>query len=205
MKIFDLTHTVTDQMPVYPGDPEVSLVQSGTIEHEGYVDHTLKTGMHVGTHMDAPAHFIEGGKRLDEVPPENFLGEGKIVDARGKGELDATTLDGIDISEGDIVFIYTGHDATFGTPEYYESYPQMSEALASRLVDLGVKMVGLDTPSPDVTPFAVHKILLGNNVLIIENLTGLQQLLKHPRFDVVALPAKLRAEGAPTRVIAIVE
>lgn len=80
----------------------------------------------------------------------------------------------------------------------------VTDAFAQALVEAGVHMLGLDTPTPDRAPFPVHKILLGNGVLIAENLTNLEELLTVPSFIVFALPAKLQADAAPARVIAVV-
>jgi kynurenine formamidase len=64
----------------------------------------------------------------------------------------------------------------------------------------GVEILGLDTPSPDRPPFAIHKILLSHNILIIENLTNLQALSEVSEFEVLAAPPKIRCEAAPVRV-----
>jgi kynurenine formamidase len=63
-------------------------------------------------------------------------------------------------------------------------------------------MLGLDTPTPDQSPFLIHKILLGNEILIIENLTHTEELLEFPNFEIIALPLKIDADGSPARVIA---
>ncbi|MEK7557141.1 MAG: cyclase family protein, partial [Patescibacteria group bacterium] len=80
MKYIDLTHTFVDNMPVYPGDPVAEVKQIADIKKEGYTDHRITTGMHVGTHMDAPMHMIEGGKALSDMPVENFFGRGYLID-----------------------------------------------------------------------------------------------------------------------------
>ncbi len=201
MKYIDLTHTFKQSMPVYPGDPEPELKQIAFLEKDGYNDFQIKTGMHVGTHMDAPLHMLKTGKRLSEYPPEHFFGKGHLIDARGIS-IDASLLEGKEISKGDIVFITTGLSGKFGTPEYYEGYPEINESFALKLIKLGVSIVGMDTPSPDRPPFAIHKLLLGNDMLIIENLTNLESLLEHEQFNVMALPAKFDCEAAPIRVVA---
>ena len=76
MKYIDLTHTFDADMPVYPGDPLPELVQIADLHKEGYTDYQIKTGMHVGTHMDAPLHMLDGGKRLSDIAVEKFLGKG---------------------------------------------------------------------------------------------------------------------------------
>jgi kynurenine formamidase len=202
MKYIDLTHTFKHGMPVYPGDDNPELIETADDYEGGKIVHfQLKTSMHVGTHMDAPLHMLQNGKRLSEYPVSHFFGTGHLIDARGKS-IDVDLLKNKQISRGDIVLIMTGFSSKFGTSEYYESYPEISEVFASKMVELGVSIVGMDTPSPDRSPFAIHKILLASDVLIIENLTNLESILGHAQFTVVALPAKFDAEGAPVRVVA---
>ncbi len=198
----DLTHPFTESMPTYPGDPEPALTQVVSVGKEGYADHKLETTMHVGTHIDAPAHMIEGGKRIDELSLELFYGKGIVVDARGKKELDIGILENRNIQKNAIVFFCTGFSTKYRTPEYFADYPVMTEALVRELLRRNVKMVGLDTPSPDRAPYAVHKMLLGAGILIIENLTNLEALLGLQTFDVEALPLRIVADAAPARVIA---
>lgn len=202
MKPHDLTHTFTEHMPSYAGDPWPELKQIAEIRTTGFTDHEIKTGMHVGTHMDGPLHMIEGGKYLDEVPVSAFFGKGHLIDARGHKEVPGKLIDGKPIEKGDIVLVMTGHGSKFYESDYYTTYPEISEGFARKIVALGVSIVGMDTPSPDRPPFAVHKILLGNYVLIIENLTNLEALIDIPHFEVIALPAKFRTDAAPVRVVA---
>lgn len=204
MRFIDLTHTFDAKMPVYPGDPESSLTQIASIEKEGFSDHELHTAMHVGTHMDAPLHMIEHGMCLSEIPVERFLGKGHLIDAQGHERISGDLLDGVHIERGDIVLIMTGFSRKFRSKEYYTEYPELTSDCAERLVACGISIVGMDTPSPDRPPFPVHKILLGNGILIIENLTNLEALLNVPTFTVSALPMKLAADAAPVRVVAIV-
>jgi kynurenine formamidase len=202
MKLIDLTHTFTSSMPVYPGDPQPSLTQVATLEKEGYNDHQITTVMHVGTHMDAPLHMIAHGKRMDEIPPETFIGKGVLIDARGARLIDANLLEGLTIEPGSIVLIYTGFGAKYRDRSYFENFPTITEEFAKRVVESKVKIVGMDLPGPDQPPFPIHKALLGNGILIIENLTNLDKLLGVTNFEVIALPAKLHADAAPARVIA---
>ena len=202
MRYLDLTHTFVHGMPVYPGDPAPTLTPTAALHRDGYVDHQLTTGMHAGTHIDAPLHLLAGGKYLSEISIEQFIGRGHLVDARGNAAIDAELLASKSIQRGDIVLIMTGWYKKFGQPEYYEKFPAVSEPFARQLVARGVKVVGLDTPSPDRPPFAIHKLLLRNGILIIENLTNLEGLLGHSGFQIFALPAKLHTDAAPVRVVA---
>lgn len=203
MKLIDLSYTFIDGMPGYPGDPLVELKQIASMINDGHVDHELKTSMHVGTHMDAPLHMVEGGKKLSDYSVGKFFGPGVLIDARGKIEVGEEFLKDKKIDEGSIVLVLTGFSQKFGvSDEYFKNYPIFTEGFAKKLVELGVSIVGTDTPSPDKEPFSVHKILLAKDILIIENLTNLESLLEVSDFQVIALPAKLDTEAAPARVVA---
>jgi len=146
--------------------------------------------------------MVAGGKFICDVPVTQFFGRGRLIDARGRRSIAPDLLQAADISAGDIVLILTGWYHRFGDDSYYAEFPELSPDSARQLAKIGVGIVGLDTPSPDRSPFMVHKILLSAEVLIIENLTNLEALLGIGEFDVVALPAKLQCEAAPVRVIA---
>ncbi len=202
MKLIDLTRMFGKEMPVYPGDPMPELKQIATVGKEGFTDHTLTTGMHVGTHMDAPWHMIENGKHLCDIPLEKFFGRGRLVDARGSAKVEADHLKEIELQKGDIVIVMTGWERKFREPEYYEKYLELSMDFAEECVRSQVNIVGMDTPSPDRPPFRVHKILLGSDVLIIENLTNLESLIGVPQFDIITLPMRLDTDAGPVRVVA---
>src|SRR5581483_9240801 len=90
----DLTQNFNNHMPVFPGDSDAELVRTASVDKNGTADHQVKTGMHVGTHMDAPGHMIEGGKGLHEYPVEKFFGRGILLDARGRSSSDVDLLNG---------------------------------------------------------------------------------------------------------------
>lgn len=206
MRIIDLTHPSGHKMPVYPGDPEPSLEQVAFIEKDTYNDHRLTTVMHVGTHMDAPLHMIPGGKKMAEISPDKFIGDGVVIDVRGKNKIDVDVLAGKNIVEDSILLLYTGLAKDFQTEEYFTVWRELTEDFARKMVELKVKIVGMDMAGPDIgDPWVTHKILLGEEILIIENLANLDQLLKVDQFQIIALPPKLEADAAPVRVIAIVD
>ena len=203
MKYIDLTQTFVDKMPVYFGDPPTTLKQITSIDKNGYVDHELTTVMHVGTHMDAPLHMIEGGKYMSEIPVDHFAGPGVFLDVRGLKEIDETVLSGITHLQGSILLLCTGLSSLYGTKNYADQCPKITESFAKAIVDGGVKIIGMDILGPDVEPsFPIHKILLPKDVLIIENLTNLEALIGEKDFEVLAFPMKLHAEAAPVRVVA---
>jgi kynurenine formamidase len=197
----DLTHNFNNEMPVFPGDSAPQLVQTTSVAKDGIAHFEIKTAMHIGTHMDAPAHMVQGGKLLHEYPAEKFFGRGVVIDARGKSFADADLLSSVKISKRDIVLVCFGWSTEFGKDEYYNNYPVLTSAFGKKLVELGANIVGMDTPSPDKAPYEVHKILFNGDILIIENLKNPEQLLGK-NFEVVALPVKFEAEAAPCRVVA---
>lgn len=203
MRYVDLTHAVVDNMPVFPGDPPMSLKQMASIKEHGYTDHQLTTAMHVGTHIDAPLHMIEGGARIDEIAADHFIGSGVLIDARGNDVIDASLLHGKTLTQECVVLVCTGTDKKYRTPQYDIDYPTITEAFAQKLADAGVKMLGIDFINPDKDDsFPIHKILLSRHVLIIENLTNIDALIGVHSFEVSAFPMKLHAEAAPVRVVA---
>lgn len=201
-QLIDLTHSFTDNMPVFPGSPCARMYQICFHEKEGLVNHVIETDLHVGTHMDAPFHMLEKGALITDIPLENFTGRGVFVDGRGKDVVDADVLGGISLMQGDIVLVYTGWDKRFRDDDYYVSYPELSPAFARKLVEAKVHAVCLDTPSPDREPFEIHKILLGSDVLIIENGTNFESLQTISNFRIHAYPNKMEAEAAPLRLVA---
>ena len=201
MKIIDLTHLFTKDMPVFPGDEKSSLKDE--YDKQSDITHySVSTGMHVGTHMDGPLHMVNGGKKLSEIDPQRFIANGHVIDVRGKSEIEAEVLNGKDIKEGDCVLFYTGFAKNFRNANYFEDYPVLSEELARRLVKLNIKFIGTDASGPDNVPYKIHRILLRKEILILENVTNLESLLNISKFEVIALPTKFDAEAAPVRIIA---
>lgn len=199
MRFIDLSVPLNEDTPVYPGDPKIKITTAGILEKDGYEDHYVCVGTHTGTHVDAPRHMVLGGKSLDEIPVEHFCGNGVYIKVDGKFSL--KQIQQVSITEGDIVLFHTGMSDVYHQSVYYEKYPAMPEEVANFLVEKRVKMVGVDMCSPDHEPFTVHRILLKNNVLIIENLTNLASLA-NKKFKVYAFPIKLQIDGAPVRVVA---
>lgn len=201
----DLTHSFNENMPVFPGDPAPELVKIADVRRDGFLDHKISSSMHIGTHMDAPAHLVEGGKYLSDFAPEKFFGRGVIIDARGKSAAGVDLLDKAVIKPNDIVLVCFGWSSEFYKDQYYLNYPEISEQLAGKLSMMGINAVGMDTPSPDRAPYNAHKILFAKDILIIENLTNLEALLHHKNFEVTALPVKFKTDSAPCRVVAKVD
>ncbi len=208
MKIIDLTHKIDENIPVYPGTPEVKVQIFATVENTGFREKLFQISSHVGTHMDAPAHMITGGNFLDNYPLQKFSGSAVVVDVRSYGKLEL----GADLVQNlprvDFILFNTGYDQKWGKADYLSDFPYPGIELAKSLVKRGVKAIGVDTVSVDATQnttYPTHHELLGNEVLIIENLTNLQAL-PGDVFQFFALPLNIaEADGAPVRAMALIE
>lgn len=199
MQLIDLSVPINEKTPVWPGAEAVKISLFTSLEKDGYEDHLLQIETHIGTHIDAPSHMIAGGKNLDQIPIEQFVGNGVYVDVRNEFTLDAVKE--VEFEQNSIVLFHTGMSDTWGKPEYFTQNPQMSEELANYLVEKQMKMVGVDACSIDRDPYPIHRILLKHNILLIENLTNIG-VLKGKNFRIYALPLKLQVDGAPARVVA---
>jgi kynurenine formamidase len=204
--------------PLYPGIskiPQAPDVEFRPIQQIANGDSSnitqISMASHIGTHMDAPCHFIPGARSIDQMPLEQFTGRVVTVSVK-RGATEAITVDDLaqaDIQRGDIVFLHTGWSANFGTPAY-DHHPYLTVPVAQLMIDKGVKMVGVDCVNvempiadrpPDYTR-PIHNMLLGNDILIIENLTNLEQIAGR-QARVFAFPLKYQdGDGAQTRVVA---
>lgn len=202
MQYIDLSVVINEQTPAYPGDPAPQIKPVLTLDKDGCNDHIVTITTHLGTHMDAPLHMLAGGKTLDTYSIDHFIGPGRLIKVDKAITLELVQTAGI--RPGEIVLFWTGMGTHYMDPAYFEDYPAMPEAVATYLVEQQVKMVGLDTCSPDHEAFVAHRMLLKNDILIIENLTNLEKLAGK-EFTIYALPIKLQVDGAPARVFATVE
>ncbi|MCC9197750.1 cyclase family protein [Arthrobacter sp. zg-Y820] len=215
MQAVDLSHPVVSGMQVFPGDPAVHIRNAASVEADGFQVAELHLGSHTGTHLDAPLHTVPGGAAVDELPLENLLGSARIVSVPGAAELGrirwqdvAAGLEGL--LPGTIVLFSTGWSEHFNTHRYLR-HPSFDAEIAERLVDAGIRLVGMDTLNPDPTPapgsggvpsLPFHDVFLGAGGGIIENLTNLAAVTwSDPLFS--ALPLRLAGvDGSPIRAAA---
>lgn len=201
MKFVDLTLPIDNKIPTFPGDPVPEIKQFLVHEKDGVNVSTIFISSHFSTHLDSAFHFVPDGKKLDEYPIEKFVGDGILVDVRGEEIINSDLKN---VKEDDIVLFLTEHTHKINSNEFFENPPIISMRTAKMLVEKKVKMVGIDSFSPDSEPFDVHKLLLRNDILIIENVINLDKLIKK-KFKVFAFPLKLHTDGSPCRVIASIE
>ena len=158
IKIVDLSMEIKTNTPVFQIYP-VPIVHMWTnVREHGFYSNLLMLVEHTGTHVDAPAHIIEGGETIDSIPLERFMGDGVVVDASAlppKASITRALLEealrGRNFGRGWVVLIMTGYDAKAGTPQWFE-HPGLDGEAANYLVELGVNAVGIDAPSVDHPP-----------------------------------------------------
>lgn len=198
----DLSQVIEDSMPVYPGDNRTNLFQTNYLKINSYNNHRLEINMHSGTHIDGPMHLTQSKEYISELSLDSFIGLGYVLDVRNQPIIQTKPEYEELIINNSIVLLYTGWDSFYGTEKYYEDHPIIDIDFCKLLVRKNIKMLGMDIPSPDRYPFDSHKLLLGNNIYIIENLTNLDKLLDITSFEVIAFPLNIRADSSMARVIA---
>jgi kynurenine formamidase len=212
--LVDLSIAIEEGMDRIPFLPEVKVDVLRALK-DGFPLEIRNVTMatHVGTHMDAPAHAFAGGKTIDQVKLDDVCGPGVVIPVRpDPGEqisLANVKKSGLEINDGDIVLLDTGFAKRIGSDDYHLN-PYPSQDLADHLVAKHVKVLGVDCVSVDmpvsVRPpdfaFPIHRTLLGNDVLIIENL-GDMSAVSGKRAQIYAFPLKITGSDAGhVRVVA---
>ncbi|MDY0235939.1 MAG: cyclase family protein [Gudongella sp.] len=212
MKIIDLTHYISEDMPVYPGTDAPKLQVANTYEKDGFKETLMIMYTHTGTHMDPPAHIFEGKTTLDQFPIEQFVGKALVIDCNDLKEGDKIQMKHINrelADKAEFLLFYTGWEKYWGTDKFFGNYPCIDGEVVNYIIDQNKKGVGLDTIGIDPISdgnLTIHKKLFHNNeMIIIENLMNLDKLGSE-LFTFIALPLKhVNADGSPIRAIAILE
>ena len=214
MKVYDLTHVLKEGMPVYPGTDEPEFSPACTIANNGFKETRISMLSHTGTHIDAPAHLLEGGRELDKFDASQFIGSAIVINCRDIPEGGRITMAHLekykdDIYSVDFILFSTGWDSKWGKPEYYKGYPCIDYDVVDLILKCDYKGIGFDTISVDPVDEPTlprHKIILKkDNIINIENLTGLDKL-PEGRIMFSCLPLKLAdADGCSARAIAWVD
>jgi arylformamidase len=209
MKIFDISLTISPDLPVWPGDPPIELEQIESIDSgaDANVSH-LSAGVHIGTHVDAPHHFLNDGRTIEGLSLDVLTGSCYVTQLPdGVEAITAEALEGISLpAKVKRVLFGTGNSRLWahGEQEFQEAFVAVTEGGANWLVDHGIELVGVDylsvAPYGDSIP--THRVLLAAGIVVVEGL----DLSAVPRgfYDLYCLPLKLLgAEGAPARAILI--
>jgi arylformamidase len=214
MRILDLSHPISEKMPVYPGTEQPRITTGCSIEQDGFLEKKITLYSHTGTHIDAPAHLLPEGATLDRLPIDHFYGTAAglhLPERNGKTigiDLVRQTLSKRGGAPTEFLLIYTGWERFWREDRYFTEYPVLSPDAAEWLGTAGLKGVGFDTLSADAADtkdYPVHKILLRRNIIIIENLCSLASLPAGP-FHFSCFPLRfLDADGSPVRAAAYID
>jgi kynurenine formamidase/ribulose-5-phosphate 4-epimerase/fuculose-1-phosphate aldolase len=209
--VLDLSAPLGETTPCYPTDPPFRKEWFVDYESSGVRVSRLSFGSHIGTHVEAPSHYLGDGLAISDLPIERFFGPAVAVAAvKQEGEnIDVIDVEAADIRENDIVLFHTGWDRRAGTDRFFEGeWPGFTLEAIDCLLKKRVKAIGGDIASAD-SPSAiregarVHKKALAAGVPIFENLINLHELTGK-RFLFVGLPLRVDGgEASPIRAIAI--
>lgn len=221
MRIVDLTLDLKPDLPVVPGHPKLALTPINTHVEHGRSNTAIALSLHTGTHIDAPLHFVPHGAPINEVPLERLVGRAVIVDLRGVAHAhvaispaDLMAAPGFKEEEvgGAIAVLYTGWtQKMIRSPRYYYDSPYLAVETARYLIGLGIQALAVDftqdklqdQPRPDDCP--IHRAFLSAGIPCIEHLVNVDQV-PNQVFTMVALPIKVSGgDGAPARVIALID
>ncbi|OGP62779.1 MAG: hypothetical protein A2V65_10380 [Deltaproteobacteria bacterium RBG_13_49_15] len=204
MVLYDVTVPLRTGMVAFPGDPPFTMSPYFERKKGDPFDLALlQMGTHLGTHVDPPAHYLDGGATVDQIPLDILVGEAFVLDMKGKKAIDANALEKNLPPNAKRVLFKTDNGPLLFKSEFHEDYVSLTENGASLLAEKGVCLVGTDYLSIEryKNPGApVHKTLLKTGALIVEGLN----LMDVPagRYEIFCLPLLIQgADGAPARVI----
>jgi arylformamidase len=212
VKPIDLTLTISESIPSFPGSPKPQFIHWSDIEHDGYNLELLFLSSHTGTHLDAPHHFVKNGLKIDQIPLDRLIGKAILIKLKKMKNCSIRKSDIVlfekkngKIPDRSSIFFYTEWQKNLKADYYFTKNPGLDISAAKYLALKKINLVGIDSPSIDMgtdESFVVHRILSSNNVLIVENLTNLNKITSK-EFIFTILPLKLKgATGSPVRAIA---
>jgi arylformamidase len=206
LKIHDLSVAIYPGMLKWIDDDDVELRQEMSIANgDAYNFSRLACSSHIGTHIDAPYHFTEGGATIDQVSLQNLIGEALVVEVDVEDRITAQELANIDFETYKRILFKTRNSELLKSEDFTKDYVSLDYSAAALLVENNVRVVGIDYLSIEefeTDEHPVHKLLTGNDVIIIESLD--LSAIEPGAYFMVALPLKLRnSDGAPARVVLV--
>ncbi len=205
MKIYDITVPISNDLPVYPGDPPIEIRRTQSLENGDIarVSH-LSFSTHIGTHIDPPYHFMRDGMKLDQIPLDVLIGPARVVDVGDVDMIDRPVIDRLDLRGVTRVLFKTRNSCFWSdSSQFRTDFVYIETDAAQALVDLGMRLVGIDYLSVERFDFdqpTTHWTLLGNNVIVVEglDLTGIEP----GDFELICLPLRIKdGDGGPARVV----
>ncbi len=200
--ILDISLRITKDMIDFPGDKATEIDRTKNIKHDGYNLSSVNMSLHAGTHIDAPSHFVENGKNIDEIAPGKFIGKVQIIKINDQKEITRKELLNINIKCNKVLF-KTRNSTLYKKDFFDENYVYLTYKGAEYLLEKGIQLIGIDylnIERPNSHDFSVHKILLKNEVVIIESLNLSD--VENGIYNLLAIPLKFKnCEASPIRAL----
>jgi arylformamidase len=211
MQWIDLSHIIEENMPVFPGTEPPVLLEANTVARDHFAEKKITLYSHTGTHMDAPAHMLEGAKTLDAYEIGSFFGKAVRIDISRRQaawiELGDLLPQVEQLKSAHFCILRTGWAERWGQPDYFEGFPALTPEATRWLIDTGIQGIGTDAISIDRMEdldFPVHHLLFNAGIFVIENLTNLDKI--GSEFTLACFPLRIHnADGSPVRAAAWVE
>jgi len=212
--LVDLSQPLEHGQPNFPSDPKISVTTHQKVSVLGYNMAQISMGTHQGTHLDAPFHFIEDGKTIDQMRLEQFYGDAFLIDFAPGSHLEAGTTLSVKMFEpfehmfrpGAKILYRTGWDRFCCREEYFSEFPSLELEAAEWIAQRKIGLLGMDTPTPSKEWLKCHHILLGHGteIVIVEGLCNLNKLPL--QFTFIGFPLNIKGrDGSPVRAVALVE
>jgi len=209
MQIYDVSLRLSSATPTYPGDPGIEIQQWRALARGDAANVSLiNFGLHSGTHVDAPAHFIEGGTRVESLPLESLIGEAEVVEVGGHVRVIDENFVAANCSRGSQRILFKTRNSAFWNDNqsgFREDFTYIEPGAARRLAESGIKLVGIDYLSVEEfksEDYGTHLALLSRGVVIVEGLD--LRAVPGGFYELICLPLKIAegsGDGAPARVI----
>jgi len=209
MPIYDLSVPLCSELPVYPGDPGIEISAWSSLEKGDAANvSALNFGAHTGTHVDAPAHFLHGAKKVEALALEVLIGEAEVIEVPSEYRVIDEEFVAGSCQEGTTRVLFKTRNSAFWNADFKDfrtDFTFLDLRAAQWLVERGVKLVGIDYLSIEKfgsTGHEVHRALLSQEVIILEGLN----LSDVPagKYELICLPLRLRSnlgDGAPARAV----
>jgi len=209
MRVYDVSVPLSANTPTYPGDPGIAIKHWLRMADGNHANvSSINFGLHSGTHVDAPAHFIEGGAKVNSLPLESLLGETEVIEVPHNLDVIDEGFVAANCVNGSQRILFKTRNCLYWDntePVFHEDYVYIDPAAAHRLVESGIKLVGVDYLSVEKfnsDSFPTHLAFLSNGVVILEGLD--LRAVPSGRYELVCLPLNIAGgcgDGAPARVI----
>jgi arylformamidase len=206
VSIYDISLTLSNDLPVWPGDTPIALVRNKDMrDGELYTLSQITTTVHVGSHLDAPRHFVRDGYGVDQIDLNKLIGPCFVVDLPDVDSIDAQSLEQANIPAHTTRLLCRTRNSQYwmrGDKVFHTDFVAIDPSGAEWIVQRGIQLVGVDYLSVGAYEGGIptHEILLSNGVVPVEGLD--LSRIEPGEYQLICLPLKLKdCDGAPVRAV----